>query len=212
MSGQWVIANVALARRALADGRPDDAIACLETARTYPPNLGEGKHLLTSEHELHLLLGVAHRALGDDGGAHRWLERAAAPELDPSTGPTEAWYWRSLALGELGRAADARDLAQGLLRAARRRAREAVRIDYFATSLPTFLVFDDDLGARNRTASRYLEGLALDALGRRTEARRAFHDALAGQPDHPGAAARLREAHAREAAGRSWGDLWGSNP
>jgi tetratricopeptide (TPR) repeat protein len=193
VSGLWVRANVAMARRALDRGDPARAIEALHAAGDYPPNLGEGKHLLTSEHESHLLLGVAYRALGDDDAARARLERAAAPQLDPTTGPTEAWYWRSLALAELGRDGDARDLAQRLLRAARRRAREEVRIDYFATSLPTFLVFDDDLAARNRTACRYLEGLALDALGRRTAARSAWQDTLAQQPDHPGAAARLRE-------------------
>jgi len=140
-----------------------------------------------------VLIGLASRALGDDDAARRWLERAAASELDPASGPTEAWYWRSLALAELGHADDARDLARRLLRAARRQAREEVRIDYFATSLPTFLVFDDDLGARNRTECRYLEGLALEALGRRAASRRAWQDTLARQPDHPGASARLRE-------------------
>ena len=196
VSGLWVRANLAIGRRSLDIGDPSLALEALHAAGDYPPNLGEGKHLFTSEHELHLLLGLAYRALGDDDAAHRWLERAAAPELDPATGPTEAWYWRSLALAELGHADDARDLAKRLLRTARRRARADVRVDYFATSLPTFLVFDDDIGARNRTECRYLEGLALDALGRRTEARQAFHDTLAGQPDHPGAAARLRESHA----------------
>jgi tetratricopeptide (TPR) repeat protein len=201
VSGLWVRTNVAIARRSLEAGDPAQAIEALHAAGEYPPNLGEGKHLLTSEHELHLLLGVAFRALGDDAAARQWLERAAAPELDPATGPTEAWYWRSLALAELGRGDDARGLAQRLLRGARRRAREEVRIDYFATSLPTLLVFDDDLGARNRTSCRYLEGLALDALGRRAQALRAFGDTLARQPDHPGAAARIRDAHARGGAG-----------
>ena len=67
------------------------------------------------------------------------------------------------------------------------------RIDYFATSLPSLLLFDDDLDARNRTECRYLTGLAQLGLGNPSVARRAFRDVLAADPNHVGAAARLRE-------------------
>ena len=193
VSGQWVIANVALARRSLADGRPDDAIVCLETARTYPPNLGEGKHLLTPEHEIQLLFGRAHRAAGDSVEARRWFERAAAAQGDPAAPMGEGAFWRAIALRELGREPAADERLRALLVAARKRARTPVRIEYFATSLPSLLLFDDDLDARNRTECRYLTGLAQLGLGNASVARRAFRDVLAADPNHVGAAARLRE-------------------
>src|SRR5450759_6022329 len=37
----------------------------------YPENLGEGKHLLTPEHDLYFHLGLALEALGDAPGARR---------------------------------------------------------------------------------------------------------------------------------------------
>jgi tetratricopeptide (TPR) repeat protein len=192
VSGQWVIANVALARRALADGRPDDAIAFLETARTYPPNLGEGKHLLAPEHEIQLFLGRAHRAAGHAAQARHWLEHAAALQGDPAAPIGESAFWRALAHRELSHEPVAAQLFGALLEAARKRARTPVRIDYFATSLPSMLLFDDDLDARNRTECRYLIGLAQLGLGKTSLARRAFRDVLAADPNHVGAAARLR--------------------
>ena len=165
VSGQWVIANVALARRALADGRPDDAIARLETARTYPPNLGEGRHLQTPEHEIQLLLGRAYRAAGDTTAARHWFERAAAAQGDPAAPMGEGAFWQALAHRELGHEPAAEELFRALHDTARKRARTPVRIDYFATSLPSLLLFDDDLDARNRTECRYLSGLAQLGLG-----------------------------------------------
>ncbi len=192
VSGLWVAANVALARRALTSGRPAEAIARLEAATVYPPNLGEGKHLLSPENEIHVLLGLAHRAAGAGDDGRRWLERAATAQGDPAAPMGESAYWRALALRELGKEAAAAGLLGALLRAARARARTSVRIDYFATSLPAFLLFDDDLDRRNRIECRYLEGLALAGLGR-AGAGRAFRDVLAAQRTHAGARARLAE-------------------
>jgi len=93
----------------------------------------------------------------------------------------------------LGREPAADERFRALLVAARKRARTPVRIEYFATSLPSLLLFDDDLDARNRTECRYLTGLAQLGLGNASVARRAFRDVLAADPNHVGAAARLRE-------------------
>ena len=193
VSGQWVAANLGLARRALADGRPADAIATLERARAYPPNLGEGKHLLTPEHEIQFVLAEAHRASGNATEARRWLERVAAPQGDPAAGPGEGWAWRARALRALGDETGADGLLGELLRAARRMNREPARIDYFATSLPALLLFDEDLGRRARIDGRYLEGLALAGLGRRTAARRALREVVGLDRNHVAAAARLAE-------------------
>jgi tetratricopeptide (TPR) repeat protein len=196
VSGQWVAANLGLARRALAEARPLAAIAALEAAMAYPPNLGEGKHLLTPENEVQYLLGHAHRATGDEAAARGWFGMAATAQGDPSAPLGEPASWRALALRELGHWAEAAALFEDLLRSARKRARDEVRIDYFATSLPSLLLFDDDLGLRNRTACRYLEGLALAGLGRVAAARRAFRAVLEADPNHTGARSRLVELDA----------------
>jgi tetratricopeptide (TPR) repeat protein len=184
VSRQWVVANRELARTGLREGRPAEAIERLDAAMRYPPELGEGRHLLTREHELQLLRGLAMRAAGDAASAVAWLARAAAPQGDPSEPEGDAPYWRALALRELGRPDEARTLLEGMRREARRGQRSRVRIPFFATSLPTMLLFEDDLTSRARREARFLEGLALRGLGHERAAHRTWRAVLAEDPAH----------------------------
>jgi hypothetical protein len=97
-----------------------------------------------------------------------------------------------LAYRALGDEDGAAALFQKLRASARARAREPQRIDYFATSLPTFLIFEDTLDRRNRTESRYLESLALAGIGQRRAAVRGFREVLELDANHVGAARHLR--------------------
>jgi len=83
--------------------------------------------------------------------------------------------------------AAAAQLLEDLRAAAQRQSEAEVRIDFFATSLPAFLLFEDDLARRNRTQSRYLEGLAQLGLGSLDLARAAFEEVLGLDPNHAGA-------------------------
>jgi len=65
-------------------------------------------------------------------------------------------------------------------------------IDYFATSLPNFLLFEDDLEKRNRIDCFFLIGLAQQGLGQQLEAEQAFRQALALDPNHLGALQELQ--------------------
>jgi hypothetical protein len=157
-----------------------------------PDNLGEGKHLLEPDNELHYHLALAHRAAGHDGAAREWFAAAAAAQGDERLPPGEPAYWRARALCALDDEPRATALLLALLRSARRRARKPQRIDYFATSLPTFLVFDDDLDRRNRIECRYLQSLALAGLGRHRSAVRGLRDVGGLDVNHPRAAWHLR--------------------
>jgi tetratricopeptide (TPR) repeat protein len=160
---------------------------------SYPPNLGEGKHLLKPEHELQLLLGLAVAAVGRADEARGWLGRAAQAQGDPDAPVGDAPYWRALAHHELGDHRAAEALLRGLLSSARAQAHATVRTPYFATSLPTLLLFDDDLTLRAHQEARYLEGLACLGLGRGRAARACFRTLLAERPDHLEASLRLAD-------------------
>jgi tetratricopeptide (TPR) repeat protein len=203
VSAQWVLAHVRLAQAAIEAGDPDRAAVLLEKALTRPDNLGEGKSPLEPENEIHYHLGLAHRAAGRDGDAGTWLKWAAAYQGDKGAPAGEAAYWRALAMRALGDEAGATALLEDLLRSARRRARQPQRIDYFATSLPTFLIFEDDLDLRNRTGCRYLEGLALAGLGRGRAAVAVLRDVLDLDVDHAGAAWQLHALTAGSVRERS---------
>ena len=196
VSAQWVVSHRELARLALWEGRPRAGIELLRRAMERPANLGEGKHLLLPENELQWLLGRCLAVAGDLGEARRWWQLAATPQGDPAAPPGDGPYWQALALRELGELAAAEARLAALLAAARRAGRSEVRIPYFATSLPTLLLFEDDLSLRTRQEARYLEGLALLGQGRREAAWSRFVDVLAARPEHLEAALRLAETDA----------------
>lgn len=196
VSGQWVVAQRELACAALGAGRSDEATEHVRRAMDRPANLGEGKHLLTQENELQLLLGRCLAASGDPASARAWWERAVLPQGDPDGSGGDGPYWQALALRELGDPEAAEGRLDALARAARRLSRADMRIPYFATSLPTLLLFEDDLTARARIEARYLEGLALLGRGRSRVAWSRFSEVLAARPEHLEAALRLAEIEA----------------
>lgn len=71
-----------------------------------------------------------------------------------------------------------------LLAHARLLAKAPAKIDYFATSLPTMLLFDDDLQARQQTTAFFLEAQARLGLGQRARARTLLQRVLRRDPNH----------------------------
>ncbi len=185
VSAQWVVAHRELARAALAAGDADAAIDHALSAMEYPQNLGEGKHLLTPENELQLLLGRSLRASGRAQEADVWLRRATEAQGDPAAPTGDGPYWQALALRELGQAEAAHERLAALADSAAEQATTQVRIPYFATSLPTLLLFDDDLSERARQEALYLEGLVALGRGRTRAAVTSFQEAALGPPGPP---------------------------
>ena len=64
---------------------------------------------------------------------------------------------------------------------------DEVKIEYFAVSLPDFLIFEDDLNVRNKAHCYYLMGLGKLGLGDKKEAAACFDKALNYDPNHQNA-------------------------
>ena len=88
-------------------------------------------------------------------------------------------YYRGLALRALGREGEAVDLFKSLKSYAECKLTEAAEIDYFATSLPNLLVFEEDLQARRNSENHLLIALACHGLGDADGARAALAKTLA---------------------------------
>jgi tetratricopeptide (TPR) repeat protein len=167
-----------------------------EDALGAPENLGEAKHLLANQSDIHFWLGCAHDALGQREVARKDWTTAATfrgdfQEMSVRT-VSEMTYWSARAWEKLGRRAEARRLFTQLLVHALQLAKEQPKIDYFATSLPTMLLFDDDLQARQTTTALLLEGQALLGLGRASAGRALLRQVLQREPSHALAADLLR--------------------
>lgn len=180
VSAQYVHAHRELGREALHAGNARAALEHFAAARHYPHNLGEGKHLLTLERDLDYFSGLAARKLGDFELAQQYFSAATAPLAAFGVHS----YYQALALRELGDEDAACGVLKQIAEFASQRMKAEPKIDYFATSLPNLLLFEDDLGKRNRVESLLLSALAHHGLGDTGAAVRELEEALAADPYH----------------------------
>jgi Tfp pilus assembly protein PilF len=190
--GQWARTHVALGRRALWRGDAAAARRLFEAGLAGADSLGEARHLLANAAELDYWAGLACKRGGDAEAAAHHLRRAAAATGDfrdmRVCAYSETACFSALALRELGRPDDARQLFSAMLAYAHRLADQPATIDYFATSLPTMLLFEDDLARRQRAQAALLEAVARWGLGERKAARTLLGDLLRDDPNHAAAA------------------------
>lgn len=218
--GQWVRSHLALGRAALQGGAgpasclspnakcragaADRQETCSTTAAghfqaalTAPPNLGEAKHLLANQSDIHYWLGRALAAGGDAPRARQHWLAAATFKGDFQEMSVRAFsemtYYSALSWEKLGQRAKAKKLFRDLLAYAQKLSKTPAKIDYFATSLPTLLLFDDDLQFRQETTALFLQAQARLGLGQRARAMTLLRTVLGRDPNHAPAADLLRE-------------------
>lgn len=157
-----------------------------------PVDLGEAKHLLANDADVRYWLGRALQAAGNQEGArHEW--EAAASFRGDFQGMavcqlSEMSLFSALALRALGRGEEADELLTQLMQYAQELQRKEAKIDYFATSLPTMLLFEDDLQGRQEIKALFLQAQAAWGLGRAEEASTLVAEVLERDPAHAMAA------------------------
>jgi tetratricopeptide (TPR) repeat protein len=193
---QFVRANVLLALRSLQDGERGADIVSLVAASNPPENLSEAKHVLMNHSMVDYWLGVAHHDAGNPGQAKHYWTRAARQKGDfqqmRAQTVSENTYWSALALRRLGCEQDALKAFRSILDYAAHLQTQTPKIDYFATSLPAMLLFDEDLAHRQTITARFLEAQAQLGLGENAEGLRLLEEVLAMDNAHAGAIDLLR--------------------
>lgn len=188
---QHIEARLGLARRLMREGKPAEAIFQLDQARIYHPNFGEGKLPGAQENHIDYTTGLAWQQL-DAHQAVPCFEKAAVGLSEPTGAmyyndqPPHMIYYQGAALRALGREESARSRFNRLVAYGEKHLFEQQVMDYFAVSLPDFLVFETDLDQKNRVHCLYMMGLGYMGLGERERAREAFEEALALAPGHQG--------------------------
>lgn len=192
-SGQYVFALIQTARMMIAGGQYEQAIELLGQAQVYPHNLGEGKLYGTQENDIFYLLGCAFDKLGDQQQAIACFKKATVGSTEPSAAifyndqqPDKIFY-QGLAWKKLGEQEKADQIFKGLINYGNGHINDIVKIDYFAVSLPNLLIFDDDLGLRNRIHCHFISGLGYLGLGKNEQARKSFLAVLSLDAEHLGA-------------------------
>lgn len=193
VTGQYVTAHVELGKRHLQAGDYARAAEYLRKALIYPPNLGEGKLAGAQENHVHYYLGCAHEGLGHEELAQDCFRSASRGLEEPTSAmfyndqPPDMIFYQGLAWLKLGSRKEAHRRFNKLVDYAERHWFDEVKIDYFAVSLPDFLVFEDDLNKRNRIHCGYMKGLGLIGLDRPEAAAEELDRVLREDPNHQGA-------------------------
>jgi tetratricopeptide (TPR) repeat protein len=187
VSGQYAWAHRLLGTACLNERNFGEALHHFRSAKIYPQNLGEGKHLLVQEFDLDYLSGVALREMGQSEAARDAFMAAAQGDA------ASPWmcYYQALALRSLGRTSELLRLLEQWKERLRTSRQTEPRIDYFATSLPNFLVFEDDLVLRKEIEDTFSEALLDLALGNEPDAARKLRQLMNKDPNHLAAQATL---------------------
>ncbi len=113
--------------------------------------------------------GVAYSDTGNSQSANYHLERAARMRTDFQQMQireiSETTFWSAMALARLGRQNESEALARQIQQYAGELEKQEPKIDYFATSLPAMLLFDEDLHERQTITVLFLQAQAVLALG-----------------------------------------------
>jgi len=203
---QYILANLLLGQDALAQAEPGIAIERFSAALHPPENLGEARHLLVNQSEIYYWLGMAYEMASQDEQARAWWQRAARQTGDfqhmSVRSISTATLWTGLALAMLGEEATSQGLMQSISEFAARLHSTTPTIDYFATSLPTMLLFEDDLERRNSIEATFLEAQAQFGMGHFAQAGRLLEAVQSLDSNHMGAHTLSRLVQQSTAAAR----------
>jgi tetratricopeptide (TPR) repeat protein len=184
-------ARIGIARALIKEEKYEEAVSELEKAAVYYDNFGEGKLPNAQENNIYYYMGLALRHL-DAGRSRECFIKASEGDLHPSGAlyyndqPPQMIYYQGLALNALGDNDGARSRFNKLVAYGETHLFKKQDMDYFAVSLPDFLVFDADLDEKNKIHCYYMMALGYMGLGDREKARTAFQNALTLSPNHYG--------------------------
>lgn len=190
ITAQYTLALLQSARKALKEERYADAEKLLRQALVYPENLGEGRLEGTKDNHIYYHLGLALEGQGKTEEARACYRRATVGTDEPAGAmyyndqPADMILYQGLAHLKLGDVRAARSRFYRLIDYGERHLEDKVKIEYFAVSLPDFLIFDEDYTARNRAHCNYLMALGHLGLGNVEKAAAFLKETLAIEPSH----------------------------
>jgi tetratricopeptide (TPR) repeat protein len=194
---QYVRARLLLGRRRLEHGELPEALKEFEQALQVPENLSEAKHLLANQSDIYYWLGEASSRMQRNEAAASWWDRATWQKGDfqqmSVRSISDMTFWSALSYQRLGKAQEAEALFQKIYIYSIELEQTEPKIDYFATSLPAMLLFNEDLSRRNRVDALFLRAQACTGLGDTAKAERLLHEVLQIDGNHTGAADLLRQ-------------------
>lgn len=151
---QYTTAQLELGKAALDADQAGEALKHFKLAFKTPDDLGEKYHLLRAKADVLYWQAKALRALGKEAEALSVFEEAANESGDFQsmvvTEFSELTIFKVLSLRELGREPEAEAVLEAMATYVQSEMDVPAKIDYFATSLPNLLVFEEDINETKR--------------------------------------------------------------
>lgn len=166
---QYTISLVEMAKKAHKQGNFDEAKNLLRKALIYPKNLSEGKLEGTKDNNIYYYLGLVLKTQGKADEAKLCFEKAAVGTDEPAGAmyyndqPADMIFYQGLSLLKLNKTTEAKSRFYRLIDYGERHLEDEVKVEYFAVSLPDFLIFDDDYTLKNKAHCYFL--MALGNIG-----------------------------------------------
>lgn len=138
------------------------AAELLESALTYPYNLGEGKLIGNLDNDIYYMLGCIYEDKEKSENAFKLAARgefALSSAMYYNDQPPEMMYYAAMAIKALGNDAEAQKRFDAFIEYADKHMNDDVKIEYFAVSLPDFLIFDADLNKKNKVHCCFMAAL-----------------------------------------------------
>ncbi len=188
---QYKRAHMGCAREYMLDGDYEEAVNHLTAALEYPENLGEGKLAGAMDNDIYYMLGCVYEKV-DKIESIKYFKKATegsftldAPRYYNDSSP-DMYFFRSQAYEKLGDMKKAVGGYNTLINYSEDHIDDRPEIDYFAVSLPDFLVFKGDLVRDNYVHCCYLAALGYFAKGNKAEADRFIEKGLERNCSHEG--------------------------
>ena len=153
ITSQYRIALMAMAQKKAENGEIPLAEELLQKALVYPENLGEGKLIGAMDNDIYYLLG---KLQTQKENADAYFEKAAKCNMEFSSAmyyndqPPQMAYYAALAMAEAGNKKEAENVFRNMAAYGEEHMDDEVEIEYFAVSLPDFLVYEADLQKKNK--------------------------------------------------------------
>jgi len=197
ITAQYVLCHLQLGKKYLAENKYEQAIELFNDATIYPHNLGEGKLAGAQENNVFYFVGCAYEGMGDSVKAKEYFEKASVGLDEPTSAmfyndqPPEMIFYQGLSLIKLGETERAKGKFNKLLDYGEKHIFDNITIDYFAISLPDFLIFNEDLNKKNVIHCRYLMGLGYYGFSKLGQAEEQLKQALELDANHLGVSVHL---------------------
>ncbi|MCH5210841.1 MAG: DUF5107 domain-containing protein [Oscillospiraceae bacterium] len=146
----------------------EKAIELLEKALVYPYNLGEGKLIGNLDNDIYYMLGNLYDSEAKKNEA---FKLAARGEFELTSAmyyndqPPEMMYYAAKAIEALGDSAEALRRFDAFIDYANTHMDDNIKIEYFAVSLPDFLIYEADLDKKNNVHCLYMAALGFLGKG-----------------------------------------------